>query len=143
MAQKIRILEDGSLQLPGLLQKSIKNPDDIMCIKVEDKKSTIWFKNSECWKKTLGLSDFEQVLDMWLFYRSSDNYLIHMGYLETHRRNGRGRVAVLVNRKPGEGVYIFRIEVPVSVRKVDGFLERCNAIKQHDKIMMSLNQAYI
>jgi hypothetical protein len=133
MAQKIIVREDGSLKLPGMFYNIIKNPNDIMCIKVVNKKSTIMFKNSECWEKTLGLSDFELVLDMSLFYRSCDNHLMHPGYVKSHHRNGRGLVAVLVNRKPQEGAYIFSIEVPVSVRKVDGFLKRYNARNQHDK----------
>jgi hypothetical protein len=123
MVQKITLNADGSLELPGMFQNVIKNPDDIMSIMVDDKKSIIQFKNSECWEKTVGLSDFEAVLDMQLFFRSCHNHLINMSCVETSRRQGRGRVAVLVKKNPLPVVSDVRIEVPVSVRKVDDFID--------------------
>jgi hypothetical protein len=129
MTQKIIVHADGSLELPGIFQKIIKDPAEIMSIKVVDKKTTIQFKNGECWEKTLGLSDFELVLDMQeTFYRSCDNSLINMHCVKKHRRNKRAKIAVLFEREASPGVEAKIIEADVSVRKVKIFLERYHAL---------------
>lgn len=119
--ERIIVNADGSLKLPGLFQNLIKNPADIVYIRIDNQTSYIYFKNGECWQKGLGLVDFELALGDEMFCRVHDTFLVNLSCEKSHRRNKRGMTVVLENKKQTEAGYRFEQEIPVSYRKKDDF----------------------
>jgi two-component system, LytTR family, response regulator len=96
MNKKNKITNNKRIVLPGIKNKTIENPEDIIFIEADDHYVHIYFRDGHSIMFTVCLKNIEKELDTNVFFHSHKSFILNMNFVRSCRKYGRGLIAELV-----------------------------------------------